>query len=79
MGACLSVSFMKIYVAKTEMFHYFIYELDKYSCKIEEKFIISCAGGRSGILLKAKPSGCAFEEAPSGDEETPQNAFTSAG
>ena len=78
-GACLSVYFIKIYATKTEMFHYFTYELNKYSCKIEEKLIISCAGGRSVILLKAKPSGCTFEEAPSGDEETPQNAFTSAG
>ncbi len=37
------------------------------------------AGGRSDILLKAKPSGCAFEEAPSVDEETPQNAIHSSG
>ncbi len=34
-----------------------------------------CAGGRSDILLKAKASFCVVEEAPSGDEETPQTTI----
>ncbi len=38
-----------------------------------------CAGGRSDILAKAKPSGCWCEQAPSEDEETSQHHFTSAG
>ncbi|GEM_PF-6188853 len=47
------------------------------ACRSDEESLR--AGGRSVILLKAKPSGCLAEEAPSHDEETPQANITSAG